>query len=153
MMTHDEFVEKECHLCGSQRCYGVDYCGKYKTEVLGEEDPMQAVYEVIHNSKSTEVGKNHDSVVRDDYDPYTGKYAFVSPDDDVSDEEYETAAQEAHDNLIRALVEAGSKIHEARELLRRIVNMLYLYGYDEFHGSDTVKKNIIDIKKFLEDTE
>lgn len=77
---------------------------------------------------------------------------YDDTDGDVSDEEYE-AVEEAHDELVRSLVEAGGKIHEARELLRRMLKMLYLYGYDEFHGSDMVKKNITDAKKFLEDTE
>ena len=114
MMTHDEFVENECHLCGSQRCYGVDYCGKYKKEVLGEKD---------------------------DYDPYTGKYAFCPPmtdeefskaykdymdeyrtdDDDVSDEEYEAAAQEAHDELVRSLIEAGGEIRELNDEKKRLI--------------------------------
>lgn len=94
MMTHDEFVEKECRSCGSQRCYGVDLCNKYRVEVLGEKD---------------------------DYDPYTGKYAFVSPADDVSDEEYEDAAQEAHDNLVRSLIEAGGEVRELNDEKKRLI--------------------------------
>jgi hypothetical protein len=84
------------------------------------------------------------------YKDYMDEYRT---DDDISDEEYESATEEAYDNLLHSLVKAGGKIHEARELLRRMLKMLYLYGYDEFHGSDLVKKNIIDAKKFLEDTE
>lgn len=53
----------------------------------------------------------------DDYDPYTGKYAFTSPDD-ADDKEYEAAAQEAHDNLIRSLIEAGGEIRELKAILR-----------------------------------
>lgn len=67
--------------------------------------------------------------------------------------DFDPEAEERLDKMMRSLVEAGEKIHEARELLRRMLKMLYLYGYDEFHGSDLVKKNIIDAKKFLEDTE
>lgn len=60
-------------------------------------------------------------VAQDNYDPYTGKYAFVSPDDDVSDEEYETAAQEAHDELVRSLIEAGGEIRELNDEKRRLI--------------------------------
>lgn len=58
---------------------------------------------------------------QDDYDPYTGKYAFVSPDDDVSDEEYEDAAQEAHDNLVRSLIEAGGEVRELNDEKKRLI--------------------------------
>ena len=81
-------------------------------------------------------------VERDDYDPYTGKYAFCPPmtdeeftqaykdymdeyrtddDDDVSDEEYEAAAQEVHDNLVRSLIEAGSEIRELTDEKKRLI--------------------------------
>lgn len=112
MMTHDEFVEKECRLCGTQRCYGVDYCGKYKTEVLGEEDPMRAVYEVIHNSTS-----NNDL-------GFGENWVSESPEMPDEDREAAEAAQEAYDNLIRSLVEAGGEIREARELLREAKDAL-----------------------------
>ena len=82
------------------------------------------------------------------YKDYMTEYA-TDDADDISDEEYEVAAQEAHDELVRSLVEAGGEIREAKELLARLLKMLYLYGYDEFHGSDVVRKNIIDIKEFL----
>lgn len=82
-------------------------------------------------------------VERDDYDPYTGKYAFCPPmtdeeftkaykdymdeyrtDDDVDDEEYETAAQEAHDNLVRSLIEAGGEIRELTDEKKRLIYAL-----------------------------
>lgn len=93
------------------------------------------------------------NVETDDYDPYTGKYAFVSPDSDVSDKEYESAAQEAHDELVRSLVEAGGEIREARELLARSLEMLYLLGYDSGFTNPEIATLTTDIKKFLEDTE
>lgn len=93
MMTHDEFVEKECRFCGSQRCYGVEFCNKYKVNVFSEKD---------------------------EYDPYTGKYAFVPPDE-VDDEEYEAAAQEAHDELVRSLIEAGGEIRELNDDKKRLI--------------------------------
>lgn len=108
MMTHDEFVEKECHLCGSQRCYGVDYCGKYKKEVLGIEDEFTKAY-------------------KDYMDEYR------NDDDDVDDEEYEAAAQEAHDELVRSLIEAGGEIRELNDEKKRLIFALkevdILYEY------------------------
>ena len=78
-------------------------------------------------------GLPHDE---DDYDPYTGKYAFVSPNEDVDDEEYEDAAQEAHDELIRSLIEAGDEIRELKEMLRNAKDaLLYmLVLHDAAHG-------------------
>ena len=80
-------------------------------------------------------------MMTDDYDPYTGKYAFCPPmtdeeftkaykdymdeyradDDDVSDEELEAAAQEAHDELVRSLVEAGGEIRELNDEKKRLI--------------------------------
>jgi hypothetical protein len=88
----------------------------------------------------------------DDYDPYTGKYAFVSPDDDLTDEEYEAIAEEANDNLVRALIEAGGEINEARELLARSLEMLYILGYDSGLTNPAIDTLTTDIKKFLEGT-
>lgn len=78
-------------------------------------------------------GLPHDE---DDYDPYTGKYAFVSPDDEADDVEYEAAAQEAHDELVRSLIEAGGEIRELKEMLRDTKNaLLYmLVLHDSTHG-------------------
>ena len=61
---------------------------------------------------------------QDDYDPYTGKYAFVSPKDDTSDAEYEAAAEETHDNLVRSLIEAGGEIDSLKNDKRRLVYAL-----------------------------
>ena len=96
-------------------------------------------------------------MMTDDYDPYTGKYAFCPPmtdeeftkaykdymdeyrtddDDDVSDEEYESAAQEAHDELVRSLVKAGGEIRELKETLREVKDALFymLLLHDSTHG-------------------
>ena len=105
----------------------------------------------------------------DDYDPYTGKYAFCSPNNadlgfeegwiseslEMPDEDREVAeaAQEAHDNLVRSLIEAGLKICEARELLARSLETLYLLGYDSGFTNTEISTLRTDIKKFLEDTE
>jgi hypothetical protein len=69
------------------------------------------------------------------------------------DEEYESAAEEAHDNLVRSLVEAGLKICEARELLTRSLEQLYILGYDSGFTNSAIDTLTTDIKKFLEDTE
>ena len=78
---------------------------------------------------------------------------YDETDGDISDEEYESAAEEAHDNLVRSLIEAGLKICEARELLTRSLEMLYLLGYDSGFTNTEISALITDIKKFLEDTE
>ena len=96
-----------------------------------------------------ETGENRGSVVRDDYDPYTGKYAFC---DEPSDEELEEAAQEAHDNLIRSLVEAGGEIRELRELLTRAYEQLLLLGFDSGFTNEEIYKLTHNIKKYLEET-
>ena len=78
---------------------------------------------------------------------------YDDTDGDVSDEEYESAAEEAHDNLIRSLAEAGGEIREAKELLIRSLEMLYLLGYDGGFTNSEIDTLTTDIKKFLEDTE
>lgn len=42
---------------------------------------------------------------------------YDDTDGDVSDEECENAAQEAHDELIRSLIEAGGEIRELKAML------------------------------------
>ena len=85
------------------------------------------------------------------YKDYMDEYR--ADDDDVSDEEYEAAAEEAHDNLIRSLVEAGGEIREAKELLVRSLEMLYLLGYDSGFTNLEIATLTADINKFLEDAE
>ena len=80
-------------------------------------------------------GKNRGSVVIDPYDT-----------------ELEAAAEEAHDNLVRSLVEAGGTIREARELLGRSLEQLFLIGYDCGYTSNEIHALADDIKKFLEET-
>jgi hypothetical protein len=59
----------------------------------------------------------------------------------IHEEEYESAAEEAHDNLIRSLVEAGGEIREARELLCEAKDaLLYmLVLHDSTHGHNMQK--------------
>ena len=42
-MTREEFIELHCKMCGTQRCYGEEYCGLYKRYVLGEHDPLDEI--------------------------------------------------------------------------------------------------------------
>lgn len=46
---------------------------------------------------------------------------YDDTDGDVSDEEYEAAAQEAHDELVRSLVEAGGEIRELNDEKNRLI--------------------------------
>lgn len=110
----------------------------------------------------TKEQKRLDAIEQDDYEPYTDKYAdlgfgenWVSESPEMPDEDRELAeaAQEAHDNLVRSLVEAGLKICEARELLTRSLEALYLLGYDGGFTNPEINALTTDIKKFLEETE
>lgn len=76
----------------------------------------------------------------EEYDPYTGKYAFCPPSNadlgfgenwvsespEMPDEDREAAeaAQEAHDNLVRSLVEAGGEIRELNDDKKRLIYSL-----------------------------
>ena len=101
----------------------------------------------------------------DDYDPYTGKYAFCPPSNEdlgfgenwvsespeMSDEDREIAeaTQEAHDNLVRSLIEAGGEIREAKALLVRSLDQLYLLGYDSGFTNPAIEQLVTDIKFYL----
>ena len=78
---------------------------------------------------------------------------YDDTDGDLTDEEYEAIAEEANDNMVRALIEAGGEINEARELLTRSLEMLYILGYDSGLTNPAIDTLTTDIKKFLEDTE
>ena len=49
--------------------------------------------------------------------------------------------------------EAGGEICEARELLARSLEMLYILGYDSSFTNPAIDTLTTDIKKFLEETE
>ena len=67
-------------------------------------------------------GENRGSVVMDDYDPYIGKYAFCEPTEE--DKELDEAVREAHDNLVRSLIEAGGEIRELKEDKARLIGAM-----------------------------
>lgn len=78
---------------------------------------------------------------------------YDDTDGDLTDEEYEAIAEEANDNMVRALIEMGGEINEARELLARSLEMLYILGYDSGLTNPAIDTLTTDIKKFLEETE
>ena len=69
------------------------------------------------------------------------------------DPEIEEARQEAHDNLVRSCIEAGGAIREAKELLTRSLEMIYLLGYDSSFTNTAIDTLTTDIKQFLKDME
>jgi hypothetical protein len=94
-------------------------------------------------------GLPHDEFV-EAYQNYMNEY---KADDDLTDEECDELTQESYDNMVRALVEAGGEIREAKELLARALEMLYLLGYDSSFTNSSIDTLTSDIKKFLEGIE
>jgi hypothetical protein len=80
------------------------------------------------------------------YKDYMDEYRT---DDDINDEEYESAAEEAHDELVRSLVEAGGEIRDAKTLLVRALDQLYLLGYDSGFTNPAIEQLVTDIKFYL----
>ena len=48
----------------------------------------------------------------------------IEVDDDLTDEEYEAIAEEANDNMVRALIEAGGEIDSLNNDKRRLIYAL-----------------------------
>ena len=42
-MTHKDFLDQYCTMCGTQRCYGEDYCGLYQRYVLGQNSELDKI--------------------------------------------------------------------------------------------------------------
>ena len=106
-------------------------------------------------------GKNRGSVVMDPFDDisveeiydeasreYHQRYGTI-----IVDNEYDEAPEDAHNNLIRGLMEANGDIAEAKALLVRALEQLYLLGYDSGFTNPEIEGLTTDIKNFLEDTE
>ena len=70
---------------------------------------------------------------------------------DLTDEECDTIAQEAYDNLVRSLVEAGGEVRFLRELLTRAYEQLLLIGYDSGFTNEEIYKLTNEIKEYLEE--
>ena len=64
-------------------------------------------------------------------------------------DEYDEAARETHDNLVRGLIEANADIAEAKKLLVRALDQLYLLGYDSGFTNPAIKQLVTDIKFYL----
>ena len=150
-MTHEEFIEQECRLCGTQRCYGEEYCGKYQKMVNGENltsaHPMQLMMSVAKQQILLHKALHNDCAVID----VRTKEQKRLDELDLTDEEYDTIAEEAHDNLVRSLVEAGGEIRELRELLARAYEQLMLLGYDSGFTNEEIHKLANDIAEYLEE--
>ena len=71
-----------------------------------------------------ESGENHGSVVQDDYRGERCNLPILDDACDLSDEDFEAATQEAYDNLVRSLIEAGGEIRELKEMLREAKDAL-----------------------------
>ena len=104
-------------------------------------------------------GKNRGSVVIDPYDAPTNRCGEcpVYLADAEGGAECDTcicneAAEDAHNNLIRGLIDASRDVAEARKLLVRSLEMLYLLGYDSSFTNPAIDTLTTDIKKFLEET-
>ena len=70
--------------------------------------------------------------------------------DDLTDEEYDAIAEEAYDNLVHSLIEAGGEIRELRELLTRAYEQLLLLGYDSGFTNEQIYSITTDISKYFE---
>lgn len=68
-------------------------------------------------------------------------------------DEYDEAAEDAHNNLIRSLIDASRDVADAKALLVRALDQLYLLGYDSGFTNPAIEQLVTDINNFLEDTE
>ena len=74
----------------------------------------------------------------------------MDPFDDICVEEvYDEAAEDAHNNLIRGLIEASEDVAEAKCLLVRALDQLYLLGYDSGFTNPAIEQLVTDIKFYL----
>ena len=101
-------------------------------------------------------GKNRGSVVIDPYDAPTNRCGEcpVYLADAEGGAECDTcicneAAEDAHNNLIRGLIDASRDVAEAKQLLVRSLEQLYLLGYDSGFTNPEIEALTTDIKKFL----
>ena len=95
--------------------------------------PRDYVEECIHTPEKTGAAMKHISELMDKHRAEHPEFYIVNAKTgenrgsvviDPYDAECEAAAQEAHDNLIHSLIEAGGEIREAKELLREAKDAL-----------------------------
>lgn len=84
------------------------------------------------------------TALRNDYKGTRRNLPVLDDACDLTDEEYVAIAEEAYDNLVHSLIEAGGEIRELRTLLSRAYEQLLLLGYDSGFTND--------IKIYLEET-
>ena len=65
---------------------------------------------------------------------------------------YDAPREDVYNNMVRGCIKAGGAIREARELLGRSLEQMFLIGYDCGYTSDEIHTLVDDIKKFLEET-
>ena len=104
-------------------------------------------------------GKNRGSVIIDPYDApnnHCGECPVWLADAEGGAEceacICNTAAEDAHNNLIRGLKEASGDVATARQLLVRAIDQLYLLGYDSGFTNPAIDGLITDINTFLRET-
>ena len=64
-------------------------------------------------------------------------------------DEYDEAAEDAHNNLIRGLIDASRDVADAKALLVRTLDQLYLLGYDSGFTNPAIEQLVTDIKFYL----
>ena len=52
-MTREEFIEQHCRLCGTQRCYGEEYCAEYQEKVMGVPNKFREMFSNKPNTLPT----------------------------------------------------------------------------------------------------
>jgi hypothetical protein len=72
------------------------------------------IEECIHTPEKAGTAMKHISELMD-------KHRAEHPEVYIVDAEYESAAEEAHDNLVRSLVEAGGEIRELNDEKKRLI--------------------------------
>ena len=107
-------------------------------------------------------GKNRGSVVMDPFDDisveeiydqssreYHQRYGEIVVDDDITDEEYDQIAEDAENERIHSLIEASRDVADAKQLLVRALEQLYLLGYDSGFTNPEIEQLVTDIKFYL----
>ena len=76
----------------------------------------------------------------------------MDPFDDISVEEvYGEAAEDAHNNLVRGLIDANRDVADAKQLLVRALEQLYMLGYDSGFTNPEIEQLVIDINNFVKE--
>lgn len=64
-------------------------------------------------------------------------------------DEYDEVVEDAHNNLIRGLIDASRDVADAKALLVRALDQLYLLGYDSGFTNPAIEQLVTDIKFYL----